>query len=176
MARNRVIRRSSGLARRSPGRLTEWFGHGFGVDASTLAASSFVIQTSLSAAALAKRPFTITRTVGTFSLFSDQAGAVEHPMGVVGAMVVSDKAVATGATAVPDPVTQVDSDEWFLYQALVGPQSTAIDGPGPTFVQFDSRAQRRVQDGEDIVFVVANPNSVDGLRFYLTFRMLMKLS
>ena len=176
MAR-RIVRRSSfGGGRRSSGRLTEWFSKAFAADATTLAASSFVIDTSLSALGLAKRPFTITRTVGELAVYSDNAGVVEHPLVALGAMVVSEKAVATGATAVPDPVTDVVSDEWFLYQTLVGPQTTAIDGAGPMRVQFDSRAQRKVQDGEDIVFVLANPNSVDGLRFWFNFRMLVKLS
>ena len=176
MARNRVARRSGFSGRKVSGRATEWFGHGFSADASTLAANTFVIQTSLSAEGLAKRPFTITRTVGMLALYGDQAGAIEHPIVALGAMVVSEKAVTTGATAIPDPVTEVDSDEWFLYQTLAGPQATSIDGPPPSIVHFDSRAQRKVQDGEDIVWVLANPNTVDGLRFYLTFRMLIKLS
>jgi len=175
MARNRVVRRSSGF-RRSPGRLTEWLGQSFATDATTLAASSGVIHASLSATGLAKRPFTVTRTVGLFSVMSDQAGAIEHPLLVCGAMVVSEKAVATGFVAVPDPVTEVDSDEWFLYQALSGPTATALTNNGVEQVHFDSRAQRKVQDGEDIVFMVANPNAVDGARFWFQFRVLVKLS
>ncbi len=176
MARNRVVRRSSGGFRRSPGRLTEWFGLQYATDATTLAASSFVIHASLSTAALAKRPFTITRTVGMFSVASDQAGAIEHPLLTFGGIVVSSKASATGATAVPDPVTEVNSDEWFVYQTLAGPTATALTNNGVEQMQFDSRAQRKVDDGMDVLFVVANPNGVDGARFWLQFRMLMKLS
>ncbi len=114
MARNRVVRRSFRGGSRSPGRLTDWFGFPFATDSTVLAASSFVIAGSLAAGGLAKRPFTITRTIGTFAIYSDQAGALEHPFAALGGMVVSEKAVATGATAVPDPVTQVGDDEWFL--------------------------------------------------------------
>ena len=176
MARNRVVRRSFGGARRSPGRLTEWFGSPFQVDADTLAAGAFVVQVTMTAAGLAKRPFTITRSVGMISIFSDQAGAIEHPLGAVGGIVVSDKAVATGATAIPDPVTEVSSDSWFMYQSFVGPQSTALDGPGPQHFPIDSRAQRKVGDGEQFAVVIANPSSVDGLRFIFNMRFLIKLS
>ena len=95
MARNRVVRRSGGGFRRSPGRLTEWFGDPVATDATTLAAATFQLVTGLSAAGLAKRPFTITRTVGLLSIYSDQAGAVEHVNGAFGVMVVSEKAVTT---------------------------------------------------------------------------------
>ncbi len=175
MPRNRIIRRSSGF-RRSPGRLTEWSSRAFSTDADTLAANTFALDSSAGSEILAKRPFTITRTVGTLAVFSDQAGAVEHPFFALAARVVTSKAVATGITALPDPVTEGDDDGWFLYQTTVGPQTTAIDGPGPMQVQFDSRAQRKVQDGEDIIFMVANPNTVDGLRYYLHYRILLKLS
>ena len=176
MARNRVVRRSFGGARRSSGRLTEWFADPFGIDSVLLPAATFVIHSSLTAAGLAKRPFTITRTVGIMVIYSDQAGVVEHPFGAVGGMVVSAKAVATGATAVPDPVTEASSDEWFLYQSFAGPQTTNIAGGGPVVYQFDSRAQRKVQDGEDFVMVVANASAVDGLRYNLQTRFLVKLS
>ncbi len=177
MPRNRVVRRSGGFGRRSPGRLTEWFGHDFAVDTTNLAAATFVIQTSLSVAALAKRPFTITRTVGELFIQSDQNAAIETVLGAMGGIVVSEKAIATGATAVPDPVTQVGSDEWFLYQSFAaeGSASTNVGRPMETF-SFDSRAQRRVQDGEDIAFVIANASAADGLNFIFQFRMLIKLS
>ena len=82
----------------------------------TLPANTFIIDGSMSAAELAKRPFTVTRTVGMISVQSDQNVAVEIPFGAFGMRVVSDKAVATGAAAIPDPVTQVSDDAWYVYQ------------------------------------------------------------
>ena len=176
MARNRgqVVRRSFS---RSPGRLTEWFGKVFVSDGVTLPASTFVIDSSLDATEKAKRPFTITRTVGLISVQSDQNVAVEIPFGALGMRVVSDKALATGATAVPDPVTQVSDDAWFLYQAFAaeGSASTNVGRPIMQY-QFDSRAQRKVEDGEDLVIVVANASAADGLIYVLNFRVLVKLS
>ena len=176
MARNRVIRRSAGFVRSGPVRQTEWLAREFSTDAITVPLLTFQIDSSMDAVEKAKLPFTITRTIGVLSIFGDQAGAIEHPFGALGGLVVSDKASALGATAVPDPVTEAASDLWFMYQSFVGPQTTALDGPGPTSWMIDSRAQRKVQEGEDIVFVIANPNSVDGFRYVFNYRLLIKLS
>ena len=176
MARNRVARRSFS-GRRSPGRLTEWFSQDFQTGVLQLTANTFQLTTSLTAAALAKRPFTITRTIGSLYVRSDQVAAIEDPFGALGMMVVSEKAVATGATAVPDPVTQAGSDEWFVYQTFyVGGNSTANAGRDWAVYHFDSRAQRKVQDGENIVVVLANANTAHSVTFIQNFRMLIKLS
>ncbi len=176
MARNNV-RRSSGFTRRSPGRLTLWGAEAFGTDFVALPAASFLVLSSLTAAGLALRPFTITRTVGLLAIRSDQAAAVEFPFGAVGGMVVSEKAANTGATAIPDPVTESQSDEWFLYQqwAAGGDASTNV-GQTTYMFPFDSRAQRKVQDGEDFVFVIANSSATDGASFVFNLRFLLKLS
>ncbi len=177
MPRGRVVRRSSGGFRRSPGRLTEWFSSSFVDVESPLAANSGVILASLTATGLAKRPFTVTRTIGNLWVASDQNAAIEFPSGAVGCMVVSEKASTLGFTAVPDPVTESSSDEWLMYEdwAVEGSTSTNVGRP-VTRISFDSRAQRKVQDGEDIVFVLANASATDGIFYHFRFRQLMKLS
>ena len=169
----RINVRRSFSGRRSPGRLTEWFA---GVPAATVLLGNTFTFTSLNAAGLAKRPFTITRSVGLLSVLSDQNAAAELPFGAMGMMVVSDKAVATGATAIPDPITEQASDMWFMYQAFSceGTLSSNAGRPIQQFA-FDSRAQRKVQQGEDVVIVWAN-GSVDGMTFISNFRQLVKLS
>jgi len=174
MARGRVVRRSFS---RSPGRLTEWQADLFLSDFVALPANSFLILSVLAAAGLAKRPFTITRSVGLLTIRSDQAAAVEFPFGAVGGMVVSDKASTTGATAVPDPVTEAASDEWFMYQQwVVGGDASTNVGQSTVQFKFDSRAQRKVQDGEDYVYVIANSSATDGASFVFNVRTLIKLS
>ena len=174
---DRIIRRRSSLVPlgRGPGRQTEWFGGVFLADISTLAANTFAITHVMSAAELAKRPFTITRTIGSLFIASDQVGTEEFPFGAWGGMVVSSKAVATGATAVPDPVTQVNSDEWFVYVSFAAQGGTIHGAPFSEF-KFDSRAQRKVQDGDEFVLVMANASATDGLFFILNLRILVKLS
>ena len=175
MPRNRIARRTFG--NRSSGRLTEWFGLSFLTDFSTLAGNTFIIQGVMTAAELAKRPFTITRTIGNLWCRSDQVAAAELPFGALGGIVVSDKAVATGATAVPDPVTEVSSDEWFMYQSwAAGGESNAGAGTPLSVFSFDSRAQRKVADGEQFVIMMANSNGSDAVQFVLSMRILVKLS
>ena len=130
---------------------------------------------SLDALELAKRPFTITRTVGQLAVQSDQVAVTEWPFGALGALVLSAKAEAAGAAGTPDPVTEAASDSWFLYKSWAQPGS-AILGQPQLIVDFDSKAQRKVADGEDVAFVVANVSAVHAANVLLSFRMLVKLS
>ena len=177
MARGRVsARRAPFVVAGGPRRQTAWAGRDFVTDVQTLPANSFVIDSSFNAAALAARPFTIVRTVGLLSVRSDQNAAVETVIGALGFGVVSDKQLATGATAVEDPVTQVSSDNWFLYQAFAaeGSASTNVGQPIQQYV-LDSRAMRKVTEDEDFVAVLANASATDGMFFVLNFRLLLKL-
>ena len=176
MARNRVARRSFGRSA-GPRRLTEWVARTFNVDGIVLPANTFAIDSLFGAPVLAKRPFTITRVVGLLSVQSDQNVAVELPFGALGFAVVSDKAATTGVTAVPDPVTEGSSDLWHVYQSFSA-EGSASTNVGRPLMQFpiDSRAQRKVQDGENCVAVIANASATDGLIFTLNYRILFKLA
>ncbi len=93
--------------------------------------------------------------------------------------VASDKAVTLGATAVIDPVTEAQSDLWFQYMPFacgikLSASGIAIDAW--THYPFDSRAQRKVEEGQDIAIMVANASADDGLFYILNFRMLIKLA
>jgi len=160
---------------RSKRRATEWFASVDITGSTVLAAATFVFTASFSTAELAKRPFTITRTIGGIWVASDQVAALEFPFGAMGMQVVSEKAVATGATALPDPITEEASDAWFVYQSFAvagGP----IDGSGGVWFPFDSRAQRKVEDGSDVAVMVTNADANFGLRFILKFRLLIKVN
>ena len=172
---NRIIRRSSAVAVRGPRRKTEWFPSADITGFTTLGAATFVVSQSLTAGELAKRPFTVVRTVGSIWITSDQVAASETPFGAVGFIVVSDKAVATGATAIPDPITQEGSDEWFTYTQFAA-QGGPLSGRQISEYKFDSRAMRKVEDGEDIVIVVSNAHATAGLDFGIKFRLLVKLA
>ncbi len=177
---DRILRaRRVPLGIRGKRRETEWFASANSTAPLALPASSFVFDQSLTTAEKAKRPFTVTRTVGSFWVRTDQVASTEDPFGAIGFMVVSDKASATGVTALPDPITQEASDEWFVYQAwaagLIFASSTGIT-EGLREYKFDSRAQRKVQDGEDIVVMVANASAADGCSYIVKFRLLIKVS
>ena len=168
--------RSIVVAGQARGRLTEWIGSTPRSAPIALAANTFVLDQLLGGLGLAKRPFTITRTVGTIFVLSDQTAARETPFGAMGMMVVSEKAATTGATAVPDPVNEISSDEWFVYQAFAALGTGSVAEPPLMAFPFDSRAQRKVPDGATFVVVIANESAADGLLYMLRFRMLLKLS
>ena len=132
----------------------------------------------MDATELAKLPFTITRTIGLLSIISDQATASESPHGAFGALVVSEKAATLGVTALPDPVTEANSDEWFLY-GLWDAMTVVAAAPAQASSRqyaFDSRAQRKVEEGEQIVFMIANAGSTPfNAKYHWQYRMLIKL-
>ncbi len=170
----------SGFIRRGGVRRRETLWLGGTVVRSTIAsANSAVIQTSLSAGALALRPFTVIRTRGVFSVASDQEAADEFIDCAFGAAVVSDEAVAIGVSAVPTPSTDNDSDLWHVYERILDQFTFAsgvgFQGQSSRMIQVDSKAMRKVEDGQDLVDVVETGPGSGGV-FAVTFnRALLKL-
>jgi len=159
-------------------RETEWF---FMPQANTTiaAASTATLIRSLNAAALALRPFTIVREHFFLSLQSDQAVATEDQQVGFGACVVSDQASAIGVTAVPTPLTDLGSDLWMLWTFL---QSSLLFSDATGIMQFvghrrdvDSRAMRKVIDGQDYINVAETPSTSLGLTLTSIGRVLVKL-
>jgi len=158
-----------------PRRMTEWLSKDAQGAAITLPAASVLFDSSLDAAEKAKLPFTIVRTRGRVLVVSDQAGSVEDQIGAIGALIVTDTASALGITAIPDPVTDGDSDVWFLFQHFSGGSAEVLAGRRGFAIDFDSKAMRKVQEGEDVAFVIANQHATFGLKYYWQIRMLIKL-
>ena len=174
---NRVIRSPSAFRSNAPRRKTLWTGTTGVTTHSALAAGAAFLAFKMGTDELALRPFTIVRTVGYVSVWSDQTAAFEAPFGAVGHSVVSEQASAIGVTAVPTPITDIDSDAFFTYTPFSGSGSSqaASQSNGRATVQFDSKAMRKVEDGDDIVTVIENGNAGAGLFFVIMFRQLLKL-
>jgi len=177
------------MARRSPtGRFpalrqgqrreTLWLGIGEGID-TLAAANTAVLARVLNAAGLAFRPFTIVRTRMFWSMMSDQVAAIEDQQVALGVAVVSNQAVAIGVTAIPTPFTDLFSDLWLLHEILTSrfvDTGTAVEvAPNPIFKEVDSKAMRKVNDGEEPVFVLENSSVSAGTRSLFAGRMLIKL-
>ena len=139
-----------------------------------------VVFSSLTAAALAFRPFTIVRTRGYLHIQSDQAGSSENQAIHYGEIVVTEEALAIGITAIPTPETEAASD-WHVFETLatsfvlssaVGFQADAGVGKA-----FDSKAMRKVDFGETLVTVgeVGVTGVSEGLEFRHMSRVLVKL-
>jgi len=171
--------RFGGVRGRVARRETLWIG---GVDNgffTGLGAGATVLFGSLNAAALALRPFTVVRTRGILSVQTDQTANSEEGALAFGAAIVSDQASAIGITAVPTPITDQSSDLFFTFQfahwGILVSSAVGIVSPTITSYAFDSKAMRKVEDGDDLVQVLENESSTAGCQFKLSLRHLLKL-
>jgi len=160
-------------------RETLWIGSACVLQTIATPGAAFLIL-SLSAGALALRPFTIVRTRGVLYARSDQTAATEQFGIAVGSMVASDEAVAIGVTAVPNPASNPSSDLWYLHELMFGDVSVA------TVVGFqsigkeriiDSKAMRKVEEGQDAVTVLETcvESNLEGCDVMYFDRTLVKL-
>ncbi len=163
-----------GVAR--PRRSTIWFS--LDLTATTVSGGAATLVASLNAAALAFRPFTIVRTRIELFVRSDQVAATEDQSGAMGLAVVSDQAVAIGVTAIPTPTTDIGSDLWFVHQVVFASEfGDATGGNGASRGSHwivDSKAMRKVEDGQDVVIAIEDAGLGGGSRFFIGGRMLIK--
>ena len=178
---NITTRRKSGLVLRSGSmrRKTVWLSIG-PTDNALTAASQAVLFTGLNAAALALRPFTVVRTRGLFHVISDQVAASETFGAVLAMAVVTDQALAIGVTAVPTGATDRASDEFYVYEEIIGRYifGTAVGSETvaeTASVRFDSKAMRKVDVGQDIAFTIETQSIVTGAQVKKMGRFLVKL-
>ncbi len=167
---------SMGL-RRGQRRATEWIGSADSTAVSSLAAGAGVLNQSF---AFSAEPATVVRTRGSLWVASDQVAATEEPFGALGFIVVRDAAFSAGVASIPTPITEEGDDGWFLWQAFLA----SFQAGGGTYTgdvnqyvryDFDSKAQRKVQDGDTVVVMLENASSTAGLSYFIKFRMLVKL-
>jgi len=141
--------------------------------------SEAVLISSLGAGILALRPFTIVRTRGVIGIRSDQIAASEDQVIAYAHAVVSDQANAIGITAVPTPVTDLGSSNFFVYESLFARfnfgDATGFDSQGMTWRTFDSKAMRKVENGQDRVAVLESGSFSAGAVIFTTHRVLIKL-
>ncbi len=94
--------------------------------------------------------------------------------------VVSDEAAAVGVTAVPTPMTSVESDLWYVHEQSFdtfrfGDQTGAQSNTG-RLREIDSKAMRKVEEGQDVVLVLQNSAQSDGTISSIGGRMLVKVN
>ncbi len=140
--------------------------------------STALLIGSLNAAALALRPFTVIRTRGIWRLKSDQVAATEDQVAMLGHAVVSDQASAIGVTAVSTPSTDSNSDLFFQYNVLfndfqLGSAVGAMQQG--TNQEIDSKAMRKVEEGEDMVITLETGSLSAGVIVSTFTRELIKL-
>jgi len=162
---------------RGSGRLTTW--RAIPLTRTTLTATGGTIINSLDSVELAKRPFTIIRVHLEVMIELDQLVTSEQYLTAIGMCVVSSQANAIGVTAVPTPMTDIESDLWFLHRFMFGNISVGtvvgFEEPGSREYALDTKAQRKVDDDQDVV-IVGEVNSTvgDGAIMTVAGRMLIK--
>ncbi len=162
---------------RPPQKTKIWIGDGVGV--STLAGAATTLISTLSAAALLLRPFTVLRSRLELLWLSDQEAADENPFGTYGSIVVTENAAAIGITALPNPsgITGDADSLWFIWQALamqivVGTAET--DGGLGRLFTIDSKSMRKVGPNDDIATLV-DVEGAQGARLISNGRQLIQL-
>ena len=155
-----MARRSRGRFIRPAAKTKQWIGAGLANMATV--ASSDQLLSSLNAAALALRPFTIIRTRLELWYESDQAAVTERPQGSFGMIVATDEAIAIGVTALPAPIGAENGD-WFVYQGvattMVFLSSVGITTPSNSHYTIDSKAMRKVGANQDIAIMFSQRNA-----------------
>ena len=123
---------------------------------------------------------TIRRTHVSLLYSSDQNIASEASLGAVGFGVFSDTAVAVGIASLPDPVTDIDDDIWFLFQGLHTRFSFSTGGgiaePAGSLFEIDSKAMRKLPEGKTAGLIVVNNDATFGAVCQLTVRLYSTLS
>jgi len=177
---NLNIRRRSGFIVRGGVKRRETLWLAYTATISTVALGTGQITFSLNAAALALRPFTIVRSRGLYTLASDQIANSESQYAAFGHIVVTDQASAIGVTAVPTPFTEPASD-WHVYETLgnrfVLSSAVGIDAGATMNVNYDSKAMRKVDLGEDLLQILeTGPTGLtEGVIIQEFHRVLLKL-
>ncbi len=173
------IRRSRVLPVGGQRRQTFWLATQSAAVFTNLGGSTKAITHSFTGAQVsALAPFTIVRTVGLLYIRTPVATAADEvQLGGLGHMIVTELARAAGIASIPSPVTDASDDMWyqflyfgnsFRFVSAIGEQSS----DGRVFM-FDSKAQRKVEDGMAIVSVMENIGG-NALEFWVNYRTLIK--
>ena len=119
---------------------------------------------------------TILRVVGGISVKSDQKAGDEFQLGAFGMIRVTNLAVTAGIASIPDPVTDINDDGWFVYvpfaQSNIFLDATGYDSISDRWYAFDSRAKRKIEEGTTVAVVAANAHATMGLQLAPSYRFL----
>ncbi len=92
---------------------------------------------------------------------------------------MSEQAVTVGVTAVPTPDSDSGSDLWYVFETQLGVLRVAsaigLEESGGVHTKFDSKAMRKVNDGEQSVSVIETTSVSLGATVNVAFRQLIKL-
>jgi len=111
---------------------------------------------------------TVTRIVGQIG--TENAAGVGGNF-AIGAYVASDTAIAAGVASLLDPITDIQDDVWTFVRAF--PYTV---GAARRTLEFDSRGMRKIEEGQQLVFVAANSVAGVTINFSVYIRALAKVA
>ena len=156
-------------------RLTQWVALTAGFLDFTASQQRVVV--GLSQAALAPFvPCTVIRTVGLLVVAADLNFITNQIFtGAVGGCVVRE--AARGGSAVPFPFTDAGDDVWFWHQffAMQIDDRTDSDIKVSERYNISSKGQRKLVDGDALLFNAEGGGEADGFDLGLFVRVLLKL-
>ncbi len=164
--------------RRTAKRMVEW--GLLVVENTTVDTTVAVVLGEFAAATLEPiMPATLVRTRGLFYVHPDNPAAQELKIGAAGMYRVQDQARVVGITALPAPFDEGQDDGWIWYQPWLFRGEQAATGEpdsqqGREFV-VDSKAQRKLEQGDALVFTAQGSTNATGVQVMLWVRCLFKL-
>ncbi len=110
---------------------------------------------------------------------SDQQAATENAFGALGMMIANDNAITAGAGSLLGPISNEDSDSWFVHQfwtaQILFQSGIGLHGSTLNYqMEFDSKGQRKISEGDGVAVLVENAGT-SGAVAVLKFRLLFKL-
>ena len=140
------------------------------------AVTTNVLLASIALASLSEiTPCTLVRVRGILHVRSDQSGAAEAQIGAFGIMVVREPARAGGVGNVPTPITEGAHDTWQTYHPFAQAGADAVAGHIGSSYVIDSKAMRKVDNGDAIVVTAEAASGSQGFNVSGVIRLGFKL-
>ena len=158
-------------------RLSEWTSITNSAD-QVIPANTFSLVGSFTGAILAAIvPATLVRVRGRLLFVSDQAAAQETQIGSIGIAIIKEPVRAAGGAALPDPFVDAAADFWLYWESLnmFGSQGDPDHGGENLNMVIDTKAMRKVEDGDALVVMVANHHATAGFQINWNARFLWLL-
>ena len=121
-------------------------------------------------------PATLIRTVGMMVISFDNNFITNQAyLGAMGGCLVREEARV--ASVFPDPWNDAEDDMWFVHQYFGGSLDDRVDADirMDTNHKISSKAQRKIVQGDAIMFIGEGGGASDGFQLALMLRILLKL-
>ena len=179
--------RTNPVRRQTERRKTDWIGGistGLTVPFTISAATSAIVASvdTRVASAGADAPWTITRIRGILQIRPLGNASGSDPFGAFGVCIVNGEAFDAGIASIITPWTESFDDRWMYHTYWACNQTNGNLGTDSFWgfamgmnVEIDSKAMRKMETGDVLVWVIENASAADAAQFITNSRTLVKL-